>query len=204
MFNLISPRNGLLIFVLYIFVSGCASFVSKDLPTYTYADLPPAVGEKTCLVIADDLQKEVRETTEETIAMLEKSGYFLKSPERCTPQSPGSVNSITFDFKNEHKAVNFVVGFISGFISGSTFTIFPAYGRDDFKLTVQFKMNGELIREYVYRDHINTWIHLSMLFIMSDHKPRDIIRQVYERMIMNFLYDYSREGQRQRWLAMDQ
>ena len=47
------------------------------------------------------------------------------------------------------------------------------------------------MKEYVYREQMNTWIHLSMLFMLPDHWPRNVIGEIHDRSIMNFLYDYS-------------
>jgi hypothetical protein len=188
-------RFGLLLIVLCFWVSGCASFPGRDLPKYTYADLAPASEKKTCLVFPENSDKRTQEFIDAAIAMFEKSGYFLKAPERCTPNGDEKQNLMKVDFRSDLKAVNLIGAVISGFVCGATLTIVPAYARDEFVMTVQFRRNDQLVKEYVYREHMNSWIHLSMLFMMSGHSQHATIHEIYDRMVMNFLYEYSRDIQ---------
>ncbi len=178
-------------------MSGCASFPGKEIPDYSFRDLAPPPTEKICLVVPETVPEKNRTSMEEAIAVLEKSGYFLKAPERCTPDGESIQYALSLDFRNDVKAANIAVAILTGFISGYTLTIVPGYGRDDFILTAEFrKKDGQLIKKYVYQDHINTWIHLTMLFMMPNHNPRAAINEIYQRMLMNFLYDFSRDVQK--------
>lgn len=199
------PALPLLVFGLWL-MSGCASFPGRDLPVYSYADLALAPADKLCLVTAATatLSDGDREIIDTTLAMLEKSGYFQRAPGQCAPNREEEQTSIQWDFRNDTRAGNRAVAFISGFISGFTFTIVPGFGRDEFQLTVRLRKNDQVVKEYVYREHIDTWTHFSLLLMMSDHKPRDAVREVYTRMIMNFLHDYSRDVQRASRIAAGQ
>ena len=196
----------LLAFGLYL--SGCASFPGKDLPMYTYTDLAPAPADKDkmCLETSPTgtLQDEIREFIDTTFTILEKSGFFLKAPEHCKQNDEEKLTDIKWIFRNDTPVENRVFAFVSGFVSGFTFTILPAFERDELLLKVQFLKSGRLMKEYAYREHVDTWMHLSTLFITSDHKPNDITREIYHRMIMNFLYDYSRDMHQAKRNAMDQ
>ena len=180
-----------------LWLSGCASFSGKDLPLRTYADLAPAPEEKMCLVTqpSSSISGESREVVDTTFAMLEKSGFFLKAPEHCTPDEKEIHNSIKWDFHNDTPAGNKAFAIMSGFICGFTFTLVPGFERDELQLKVQFRKNDQLVKDYVYRERVDTWIHLSMLVMMLNHHPRDTVREIYERMVMNFLYDYSHDVQ---------
>lgn len=172
---------------------GCASFPGKDLPNYTYADLPQAPAEKSCLIISDDLKEEDREQTIAVADKLEKSGYFLKAPEHCTPVEGTQIkNSLRIEFQNEIKAGNMAVAIASGFVSGATFLILPGYARDEYVMKAHLKTDKS-DREYVYREHMDTWFHLSMIFLMPGRTPPTTVRSIYDKMIMNFLYDYSHD-----------
>jgi hypothetical protein len=192
--------------LLGLWLSGCASFPGKDLPSYSYADLAPAPDEKMCLKVAiqGTPTDDDREVIETTIVMLEKSGFFLKAPEHCLHHGEKSENDIQWAFRNDSPAANRVGAFISGFISGFTFTIIPAFAREELLLSVQLRKNDQLVKEYAYREHVDTWLHLSMLFMMFDHQPRVAVREVYNRMIMNFLYDYSLDAQPAKRIAISQ
>ena len=190
--------------VLCICAAGCASFPGKSLPEYTYADLAPAPEapeKKTCLIVKDGVGD--REMTEAAIAILEKSGIFLKSPERCTATGDEKGNILRIEFQNDLKAGNLAVAMISGFISGATLMIVPGYARDEFVMTVKLR-NDEFVKDYAYREYIETWFHLSMLFMMHDHMPSTTVRKIYDRMIMNFMYDYSRDVQQDALVASGQ
>jgi hypothetical protein len=179
-------------------LSGCASFPGKDLPNYTYDDLAPAPEEKMCTVFPENSTGRIREFIDTSIVMFEKSGYFLKAPEHCTPTGDEKHNVMKVDFRNDIKAANLVGALISGFVCGATLTIVPGFARDELVMTIQLKRNDNLVKEYIYREHMDTWIHLFMLFKMADHMPHSAAREIYDRMIMNFLYDYSRDIQQGR------
>ncbi len=157
-----------------------------------------------CLVVSEKGVGRNREILDKTIAMLEKSGYFLKAPERCTPNKDDRHYDIQVHLKNEVKAGNMAVAVISGFICGATLTVIPAYARDEYVLTVELKRNDQPVKEYVYREHMNSWIHFSMLFMMPNHMPWTGVHVIYERMIMNFLHDYSRDVRQGMLIAIDQ
>ena len=146
--------------------------------------------------MSETVPEKNRKIIDESIAVLEKSGYFSKAPERCSPSGKPIHYALALDFRNDLKATNLVGAFLSGFISGFTLTIIPGYGRDDFILTAEFKKDNQAIKKYVYKDHMNTWIHLTMLFMMTNHSPRTTINEIYQRMLMNFLYDFSHDMQK--------
>jgi len=58
---------------------------------------------------------------------------------------------------------------------------------------IQIKKKDQIVKEYVYREHADSWMHLSMLFKMSDHTPRATIHELQKRVYMNFLHDFSRD-----------
>ena len=174
---------------------GCASFPGKNLPNYSYSDLPKAPAEKACLIISDDIKQTGRENTIEVANKLEKSGYFLKAPEHCTPtEGMQTKNSLRIDFQNEIKAGNMAVAIVGGFVSGATFLILPGYARDEYVMKAQLKTDKSN-KEYVYREHMDTWFHLSMIFLMPGRTPPTTVKSIYDKMIMNFLYDYSHDVQ---------
>ena len=188
--------NRALLAGLCLLVSGCASFPGREIPDYAYTDLAPAPAEKICLRVLETVPEENRQMFEESIAVLEKSGFFSKAPEHCTSTGNTVHYALSVKFKNDLKTGNMAVALVSGFISGFTLTLIPAYGRDDFVMTAEIKADGQLLKKYVYKDHINTWIHVTMLFEMSGHRPRAVINEMYHRMLMNFLYDFSRDVQK--------
>lgn len=184
--------------ILFLVVNGCATFPGKDIPIYTFADLPLAPENKQCLVISDKCTKETCADIDAIIATFEKSGYFLKAPEHCTPKDDYKSNAMKMDFDWNFRTGPYLVDLVNHFISGFTFTILPARGRDYYVMTVQIKRNDQIVKQYVYRDHIERWIQLFYLFKRPepDYSYQVALHEMYDRMVMNFLYDYARDVQK--------
>jgi hypothetical protein len=81
------------------------------------------------------------------------------------------------------------LGFISGFICGLSLFVIPAYARDDYILTVDVKKGEEVLKQYQYKDHLNTWIQLFLVFMTPTHHPDKVVREVMDNMLLKFLYD---------------
>jgi hypothetical protein len=175
-------------------LSGCATFMSHDLPDYTFADLPPAPKEKKVCLVVDfkDCDEKCHEWNDPVYEMFERSGYFLMASGHCTPNSDLKDRFyMTTQVKVKHD--NWPVAFISGFICGATFGIIPGYEKDSVTTSIQIKKQGQMIKEYVYREYSESWIHLAMLFKMSDHAPRKAMHELQNRVYMNFLHDFSHD-----------
>lgn len=203
-YKLLIRRCGLFALVsmiLLLNVSGCATFPGKDTPVYTFANLPPAPEKKTCIVISDKYAnkytEEDRAEIDEIVSMFEKSGYFLKAPERCTPNDNDKSSEMDVNFERNFKPGPYLVDLINAFISGYTLTIIPSRYREYYVMDVQLKRNDLVVKQYVYRDHTERWVQLFYLFKrpQPDYSKRTAIHDVYSRMIMNFLYDYTHDVQ---------
>lgn len=191
--------RGLLSVSLLAFVNliGCASFPGHDLPAYTFEDFPPAPRpeQKVCLIIHDDknCDKECREFNDSINDMFEKSGYFLKYPEHCSPNPNANHHNLIFNFEPDREPGYMAIAVISGFIGGATFGIVPAFERDHLLFKFRLQKNDELLKEYVYREYVDTWIEILMLFKMSDHSSETAVKEVFKRVYMNFLHDFSHD-----------
>ncbi len=192
-------RLPLSLLVLGFLFSGCASFPGNELPVYTLTDLPPAASpeKSVCLLSVPDkgCDEECQENFKPIMEMFEKSGYFQKAPEHCTPGSNEKGFSINFTNETDYKFGNIALAVISGFICGATYGIVPAYERTDFTVKAQLKKNDNLLKEYVYREHVDTWIHPLMLIKMRDYSPNATAKEITKRVYMNFLHDYSLDVQ---------
>lgn len=184
---------------LFAFVSltGCASFPGHNIPAYTFEDFPPAPSpeQKVCLIVHDekDCDKECREFNDSINEMFEKSGYFLKAPEHCNPNSNADHYNLILNFEPDREPGYMAIAVVSGFIGGATFGIVPAFERDHLLFKFRLKKNDELVKEYVYREYVDTWIEILMLFKMSGHTPRTATKEVFKHVIMNFLHDFSQD-----------
>jgi hypothetical protein len=99
---------------------------------------------------------------------------------------------LSFVFRDEG---NEALAFLSGFISGFTLTIIPAYAKDNFILTIDVKQNDRVLKTYSYRDHVNTWIQLFLVFLTPTHWPGTVAESIVDNMIMNFVHDFAKDVQ---------
>jgi len=175
-----------------LFAVGCASFPGKELPTYTYDNVTAPAAKLTAsydvkaLVFGKENERSAERMQEEIQKVLQASPLF----EKITPGTGIGEYQYSFLFKNEG---NQALAAISGFISGFTFTIIPGYARDEFVLTVDVKRGNSLIKTYAYRDHMDSWIQLLLVFLAPTHWPPDTSKEVFDNMLMNFLHDFSKD-----------
>ena len=50
-------------------------------------------------------------------------------------------------------------------LTGFTFGVIPAYERDTFILTVDVKQGDRVFKTYTYKDHLDSWFHLFLMFL---------------------------------------
>jgi hypothetical protein len=195
------PLGLLLLF--FLIVSGCTSYPGKKLPVRTYADLVQGSDKRTCVEMFGNAKAWHPVIMGSSIYLLEKSGYFLKAPEHCTPKGEEQ-NSITLNLYEDPQAGDILVSMVGGFIGIASLTVLPGYSREGFMLNVKLKKKGQVVKEYTYREDMITWVHFSLIFKTHDHQRFPAIGEVYERMLMNFLYDYSHDVQQHDVFAVGQ
>jgi hypothetical protein len=171
--------------------SGCASFAGGELPVYTNEQLQ--VPEKKIAatydiaafgplgenkIAASNLEKEIQK-------VLSSNPVFAE-----LKQGAGTGDyHYTFTFRNEG-VPPLPIAFLNGFISGFTFTVIPAFARDIFILTVDVKQDDRVLKTYTYKDHIDSWIQLFLVFLAPSHWPPDVSTSVIDNMLMNFAHDF--------------
>ena len=185
-------RLSLSFLLLAISLSGCATFLGNDLPVYTMADLPPAppLEKRACLIVNyKDCDKTCHELSDPIYEMLEKSGFFRRD---CTPNADDKKNLHMMEL-TDLKIAYHPLALLSVGISELTLGIIPGYACDNVTSKIQIKNNSEIIKEYVYHEHADLWVHLSMLFLRSEHNEVATTKKYHERLYMNFLHDFSRD-----------
>jgi len=80
-----------------------------------------------------------------------------------------------------------------GFFTLASLGILPTYIEEDVTLSVRVEYQGKLAREYIYRDHINTWIELFLLPWAFSHDPIEIERATDENLLLHFLRDLRKD-----------
>ena len=89
---------------------------------------------------------------------------------------------------------NIPLACISGFICGFTFLIIPGYAEDEYTLTVDVLVEGELVKQYQYHDTMSTWIGWVFIPFMGGHMPQDISRDVIGNMLRTFVHDLKKDN----------
>ena len=84
---------------------------------------------------------------------------------------------------------NRLVAGLTGLASGLTFTLLPAYARDEFALTVELRAGSDVLRRYEYRDFVVTVIHFTLVFTPRTSQPRAVVEDVVDNMLMHVLRD---------------
>lgn len=172
--------------------AGCAGFAGKAPPSYTY-DQIPRVEQKPAIsydVKALESGEEHAENTK-TLYQMVKAVFLLSevvSSMEAVPESEGYHLSVKMDIDT-----NTPLAVLSGIVTGLTYTIIPGFQRFHLTLTADVKREGKLIKQYVYRDHMDEWIHILMLPFMSTRYPTHVLGEVVEHMVRKLAYDMSAE-----------
>ena len=74
-------------------------------------------------------------------------------------------------------------------ISGASLGLIPVFVEGNYYLSVNVYKDGKLLKQYYYKDHATTWIHLFLLFNISSHPPYKVVQDVINNMVANFLND---------------
>ncbi len=196
----------LLICLFAVFMaSGCASFAGRELPIYTNEQLPAPerkisasydvkafgpFGENA--IAASNLDKEIQK-------VLSSSPLFA---ELKSGSGPGDYH-YSFVFRNEG-VPPMPVAILNGVITGFTFGVIPAFGRDIFIITVDVKQSDRVLKTYTYKDHMDSWFQLLLVFLTPFNWPPSVSSSVIDNMIMNFAHDFSSDIQSGFYLAQQQ
>lgn len=176
--------------------SGCASFAGMELRIYTNEQL--SAPEKQISASYDVkafpahsfINIDASNLDERIQKVLSSSPLFaqLKSG-----SDPGDYH-YSFVLRTEVMPSEFIA-VMSGAISGATFLVIPAYGRDIFIMTVVVKKGDYVLKTYNYKDHIDSWIQVLLLFLKPFNFPPMVYDSVMDNMIMNFAHDLSSDLQ---------
>ena len=184
----------ILVLFLYLLLNGCASFQQHKLSTI---DLSKSIVSQkhelayfNVVVIdahgneshgANGVIQNKLQTVIENSSIFDK--VYLSNHNKDT----------YFEFLYSSEA-NLLKAGLTGAISGVTFTLFPVFVTDPWVLTVRVYKNGSFQKEYVYRDEIRTWFHLTMIFVAPFKPIVPATYELFDNMASNFLVDFSKES----------
>jgi hypothetical protein len=173
---------------------GCTSFPGKELPTYTYEQIPAPE-----MKITVSFDTKAISSTGDTVVLPE----FDNSVQKILTQSPVFAKTIAKRISNEsggeYNYTFYLRGDIdneritraSSIFSGLTLGILPVYWRENISLAVVVKHGEKAIKTYIYRDHYTTWGEILLLPVMPLYLPRNTSELVIDNMLMNFVHDFS-------------
>ncbi|OGW32706.1 MAG: hypothetical protein A2X58_11800 [Nitrospirae bacterium GWC2_56_14] len=182
----------LLISLIVAFItSGCASFAGRELPIYTKEQVSAPAKKisatydvKAFGVTGGENNMAAAGIDKEIQKILSTSPIFSEFKPGAGPGD----HHYSFTFRNEGSPP-LPIAFLNGFISGFTFTLIPAYARDIFIITIDVKQGDRVLKTYTYRDHMDSWIQLFMVFLAPGNWPPTVSDTVIDNMLMNFAYD---------------
>jgi hypothetical protein len=172
--------------VLSFAVVGCASFPGKELPKYTFEQIePPAKKvsvdyEAIFLMQGQEVAFMVREFEERISKIFAKANFFLKYGL--------GIGSADYHFKITLNHTEAQPTFMT-LVSGITLTLIPWNAKDEFSLSIEVKKGDQLLKEYQYKEHMDTWFQLFMIFLTPTHHPVKVKEQIIDDLLLNFLHD---------------
>lgn len=175
------------------FMFGCASFPGNELPKYSYDQL--TVPQQKVAIDFDarfvSFGKENAGGVKFFQDRIEK--VFAKS--QVFAGSSAAVGSAPYHLSlTLENSGNLGGAMITGFLSGLTFTVLPGYAKDEYLLKVDVKQGDTLLKQYQYRDHMETWVELFMIFGMPSHLPKDTAGEVIDNMLLHLVADLQKDG----------
>ncbi len=184
-------------------LAGCASFPGKQLPTYTYGQLTSLPKKITATYDIKAFSIYGVEDHTSATRLDFKVQKVLSSSPIFSDIKPGAGQSdyhYSFIFRNDGMPP-LPVAFLNGVISGLTLCMIPAYARDIFIITVEVKQDDRVLKTYTYQDQMDTWIQLFLVALTPFYFPANISDAVIENIVMNFLYDFTKDIHTGAYLA---
>ncbi|MHC4942980.1 MAG: hypothetical protein ACYTG7_08180 [Planctomycetota bacterium] len=172
--------------------SGCAAFPGKQLPLITddqiqaRPDMPGISYSLKCLQFGNENARGKPHLRSMVKAAFYRANLF---PAYVETDNHGGYH-LEIQFENTG---NLGLAFLSGFISGMTLLIVPGYAKDEYILTVTLIKDYQFQKQYVYEDHMSTWIQILLIFVFPFYLPQPTAEEIIDNMFMNLMYDLSRD-----------
>ena len=79
------------------------------------------------------------------------------------------------------------------FCYGLVLSLFPQQWNEEYILESVVKKHEQVLQVYQYKRHLNTWGHISLVFMMPTHSPGKVWKELVDNMLLNFLHDLQRD-----------
>jgi len=181
----------------FLLASGCMGVRVGALPACDYAppqtarDVAPAAEASP---VVDYRVRFVGSNRDGSAAFEERvGGVFARHPILAAARPGDGGAPLHLDLVLTNRSNRLVAG-LTGLASGLTFTLLPAYARDDFELTVELRTGADVLKRAEYRDAVVTVIHFTLVFAPRPSQPRAVVEETVDNMLMHALRDLDQSG----------
>jgi hypothetical protein len=176
--------------------SGCVSFAGMELPIYTNEQL--SAPEKKISASYD-----VKAFPAHSVINIDASNLderiqkvLSSSPLFAQLKSGSDPGDYHYSFVVRGEVMPHVlIAQYAMLLTGCTLGVIPAYERDTYILTVDVKQGDRVFKTYTYKDHLDSWFHLFLMFLTPFNWPYSVMDSVMDNMIMNFAHDFGSDLQ---------
>lgn len=183
----------ILILICSFTISGCASFPNNEFSKYSFDKIKPLENKVTI-----DYDLRYSWTERENAKVLYKfqnevNNVFGKS-NLFSKYSAGNGNSDYHFSMIMRNHGNTALSQLYGIISFFSLTLIPVKVRDNFTLSIDVKKGNKILKQYQYKHYMDTWFQLFLLPMMKSHLPNEVLYQVWDDMLLAFLYDLEQDN----------
>ena len=177
---------------LCVVVAGCASYPGGELPKRSCQDLVVPASKPSVDYSLRFLTQGVENAMAVKLAQARVDSVLAESRLFASARPAVGTQPLHFDLVLENRG-NVGAAVLSGFVCGLTLTLVPVKARDGYILTADVSRNGQLLKQYRYEDHVDTWFQLFLIVLTPTHRPDHVVNGVIDNMLLNFLCDVQRD-----------
>jgi hypothetical protein len=181
-----------------IILSGCAGFSGSTLPQYTYNQLKPPQKKHSIDYDAKDVAVASLGSLFDSEGMLQEeiNKVFAESHFFST-YNTGTVGGeyhFSFVFSKDEEAIPFAFRLVDNLLFAFSAGFVPMYDKFDLTLSVDVKKDDQVIKQYVYKDHVNSWVETLLIIMAPIYYPKKAVRETMDKMLLVFLHDLKEDN----------
>ena len=175
-----------------------AGFEGKQLPARSYGDLTPLQQRPAIDYGVQSFSPWNNPNSEaprlaDHLAGQEIERILYESNTFSNVQAGSGTQKTHFDFIIRIET-NRGAAYAMAYLSLLTLTVLPSRIRERFIMSVEVKEYGKLVKTYHYQDYMDTWRQLFLIFVFPFRPTNKVRQQVFENLMLNFLYDLQKDG----------
>lgn len=178
-------------FACLLFVAACASYSGKELPEYSFAQIPMREHRPTVEVAARFSAYGRENAAGARFFRTETDRVFSESKVFSDIGAAGAKHRITLRLSVKGDAFRFSLASI---VSGLSLAVIPTYSSEEYVLQAEVSEGKTTLKKYEYRDRVETWVQLFLVVLAPWRRPGETTAKVVDNMLLNFLHDLQRDG----------